>query len=116
MGFDKTWTCGIVAERRADGQHVGLQHFGLDMHVLPESVEEFLVRDEPAGVVDQVLQHVVGARRQREPAARAVGRTLPDASIHTIQPKGWEIDHVGSPTEPQPGLVAAILYCACRSC
>jgi len=60
--FDKSGINWIVAERGAYRQHVSLQHLWLHDDFLPESVEKFVVRHEAAGVVDQILKHVVGTR------------------------------------------------------
>jgi hypothetical protein len=47
---------GVVAEELAQLKHVGAQNLRLHVGLGPEGVEEFVVGDETAGILDEVAQ------------------------------------------------------------
>jgi hypothetical protein len=60
---------------------------------LPERVEKLVVRDEAAGVVDQVLKQVIRTRPEIEPGLAPVRRHLPNALVGPIEPERREFAH-----------------------
>jgi hypothetical protein len=55
-GLNKLWAGSVVAEELAQLKHVGAQNLRLDIGFRPEFIQEFIVSDEAAGVLDQVTQ------------------------------------------------------------
>jgi hypothetical protein len=71
-GLDESWRVRIVAERLADFADGRLEHTVADEHTGPDRVEQFLLRDEPAGVMREVREECKGLRRERDGHIRVV--------------------------------------------
>jgi hypothetical protein len=63
---------GIVAEGIADLLHTDLDRSLLDDHVAPDGGEELLLRDQHAGVLDEMAQDGVGLGAEPHPRRSAV--------------------------------------------
>ena len=64
-GLDVARPLRIVVERATDLANADLECGVADEHVGPDRVEQLLFRHQAPGVLHEVLQHVVGARRER---------------------------------------------------
>jgi hypothetical protein len=79
---------GAVAERPPDFQNVSAEYLRLNVGIRPDAFEQLVVRDQPPGVLDEVLQHSERLRHERD-ARVATPQTL----IFHVQPKWLERSH-----------------------
>jgi hypothetical protein len=67
LGFDEQRLLGVVPEGGSDLEDVALQDFRLDVSVGPQRVEEFIVRQQSPGVLDQIPQEGIRPGGQENP-------------------------------------------------
>jgi hypothetical protein len=89
---------GAVAQRPAQLEHVRAQNLRLDECIRPEGIEQFVVRDEAAGMLDEVAQHGKGPGCEGDLLA-----SPPQTLIRRIEPKRPKLQHAPV-TSPNVGL------------
>ena len=77
LRFDEARVRTLVAERVPDRQDMAFQDFGLDVHVAPQGRQQFVMRHQSPGMLDQIAEHVERLRRQVEALFPAVGARPP---------------------------------------
>ncbi len=98
-----------VAEHLPDPEDVLLYHFLIHEGVGPQRLEDFVLRDDPPRVVDEVPQQVEGLRRERDALVAA-----PEAVIDGVEPERVELLH-RCPTHGNPRIIASVTKTGPRS-
>ncbi len=74
-----------IAQSRTNRKYVALDDFGLNVHVRPQYVEQLFMRDEPAAVLDEVLQQRKGFGVENNRLLGGTRRLSPDGLIDLIE-------------------------------
>ena len=101
--LNEPWLPCVVIQNFAQVKHVGAKHLRLHVGFRPEGVQQFVMRDQAAGMVNEVAQHRERFRRQID-----LGTLVPEAFIRQIQCKRFELLHADqrSSKKPTPILIS----------
>src|ERR1700722_637459 len=101
--FDEPRIFGTVAERAPNIEDVGLQHLRLDESIRPQSVEKFILGNQPAGVLYQITQD--GERLRRYPDTLFIpGICTPQTLVRGVQAERRKLLHA------YPALLSSSLF------
>jgi hypothetical protein len=99
MSAFKEWPAGSassgrqVAERAAHGKNVSLDGLWLDDRIGPQGFEQLIMRDQPAGMFDQIIEERKGLRCQQDTLLLPGIATPPETLVHGIEPERGEHLH-----------------------
>ena len=92
-GLDEKRVLRTVAERAAQGHNVFLHGLWLDDRIGPQGFEQLIMRDQPAGMFDQILEKRKGLRSQQDTLLPRGIATPPETLVHAIEPERGEHLH-----------------------
>jgi len=64
--FDEPWTLRMISQNAPDMQDLALEAFGLNVRIGPHGVEQVVLRDQPAGALNQMPQDSIRLGRQQD--------------------------------------------------
>jgi len=99
----------LVPQNLADSEDVLLYDFGIDVRIRPQRFENFVLSDQPIGMLNQVTEYIEGFWRQRNTLSPA-----PQTVVDSVKPKCVESLHafqgvVPAPRGPGPEVMHGIL-------
>ena len=93
QGLDISGILRIISQQVSDFKHVTLQNLGLYMSVGPHGIQEFVLRNQPAGAVHQISQNGERLRLQGKALVFAAVATPPKTLVDRVQPEWRELLH-----------------------
>ena len=87
-GLNESRVTGVVTEELAQVKHVGAQNLWLNIGLGPQLIEELVVGNETAGILDEVAQDRERLGRKSDWAA-----VVEQALISGIEPEGPKLLH-----------------------
>jgi len=114
-GLDEKRVPCTVAERGAHAENVFLHGLWLDDRIGPHGFEQLIMRDQPAGMLDQILEDRKGLRCQQDARLLSGIATPPETLVHRIEPEGGERLHL-APAGPAPTRRPRMAMSLCNWC
>jgi hypothetical protein len=91
--LDEKRVLRAISKRGTHGEDVFLYGLRLDDRVGPHGLEHLIMRDQPAGMFDQMLEDRKGFRCQQDARLLPGIAAPPETLVHDIEPEGGEYLH-----------------------